>query len=81
MPIPVNTGLVIVGDTVAGRCGHRDRLERFREPEVQHLHHPVGPQLDVGRLQIAVNDALLVCDLERFRDLPRDRQCFVERHP
>jgi hypothetical protein len=34
-------------------------------------------QLDVGGLQVAMDDALLVRRLERLRDLPRNRQRFV----
>jgi hypothetical protein len=54
-------------------------FKRLREPEVEHLHNAVGAQLDVRRLQIAVDDALLVRRLERLGNLPRDWQRFVER--
>ena len=54
---------------------------RLREAEVEHLHRAVGADLDVGGLQIAMNDALLVRGFERVRDLPRDRQRFGERRP
>jgi hypothetical protein len=54
--------------------------KRFGEAEVQHLGRTVGPHLDVGRLEVAMDDALLVGRLERFRDLAGERQCFVERH-
>ena len=47
------------------------RTERLREAEVEHLHGAGGGQLDVGRLQIPMNDAALVRRLERFGDLPR----------
>ena len=46
------------------------RLQRLREPEVQHLHRAVGADLDVRGLQVAVDDALLVRGLERLGDLP-----------
>ena len=39
----------------------------------------VGAHLDVGGLEIAVDDALLVRGFERLGDLPRDRQRLVER--
>ena len=55
------------------------RIHRLREPEVQHLHRPVGADLDVGRLQIAMDDALFVRGLERLGDLLRERQGLVER--
>ena len=69
--------------------GHRRRLRqircrpslgrRLREPEVEHLDDALGRDLDVGRLQIPVDDPLLVRRVERVRDLPRDRQRLVQR--
>ena len=56
------------------------RLQRLRQPEVEHLHRAVGAHLDVGRLEIAMDDALLVRRFERLGDLPRDRQRLVERN-
>ena len=53
-------------------------VDRFGETKVEHLHRAVSPHLDVGRLQIAVDDALFMSGFERFSDLPRDRQCLVE---
>ena len=44
----------------------------LRQPEVQHLHHAVRTNLDVGGLEVAVNDAVLVRGLERLGDLPSD---------
>ena len=41
---------------------------------------PSGLHLDVRGLEIAVDDAVLVRRFERLRDLPRDRQRFVERN-
>ena len=70
------------GDRRRLRCIARRaarRFERFREAEVEHLHRAVRPHLDVGRLQIAMDDALLVRRFERFGDLLRDRQRLVER--
>ena len=40
---------------------------------------PSAPHLDVGGLEIAVDDPLLVRGFERLRDLLRDRQRLVER--
>ena len=40
---------------------------------------PSASQLDVGRLQVAMDDLLIVRGLERVGDLPRDRQGLVER--
>jgi hypothetical protein len=42
-------------------------------PEVEHLHRPITSHFDVRRLQVAVDDALLVGRLEGFSDLLRDR--------
>ena len=58
---------------VRRRRGSR-RVHRLGETEVEHLHRAVGADLDVGRLQIAMDDALLVRRLERVGDLARDRQ-------
>ena len=52
---------------------------RFREAEVEHLYRSVGPQLDIRRLEIAVDDSLLVGRFEGFGDLLRDGQRLVER--
>ena len=69
----------MVGDieSMAPDAGGSSRL---REPEVENLDGAVGCQLDVGRLQVAMHDTVLVRGLERLRDLPRDRQCFVDRN-
>jgi hypothetical protein len=45
---------------------------RSRQAEIEHLHRAVRGDLDVRRLQVAVDDALLVGGVERVRDLPRD---------
>jgi len=76
-PACVMAGVVIVGMRRERRRG--GRLQRFREAEVQHFHHAVGPHLDVGGLQIAMDDALLVRGAQRVRDLPGDRQSVVDR--
>ena len=55
------------------RATRADRLHRLRQAEVQHLHRAVGAHLDVGGLEIAVDDPLLVRRLERLGDLLRDR--------
>ena len=54
-------------------------VRKLGEAEVQDLHRPVRPNLDVGRFQVAVNDPLLVRCLERLGDLRRDGQCVLER--
>ena len=57
------------------------RVERLGETEVEDLDHAVGGQLDVRRLQVAVNDPALVRRLERLRDLPREIDRFGEGQP
>ena len=82
MPKPVSmAGLVMVGDCDPCVAARRVLLgrQRLREPEVQHLHGPVRAQLDVRRLEIAMDDALLVRGFKRVRDLFRDQQRFVDR--
>ena len=71
-------GLVIVGDcdTVVAE---RRRAPAPCEPEVEHLHGAVCAHLDVGRLQIAVDDPVLVRRFERLRDLRAMGKRLVER--
>ena len=64
--------------TFAGRRTAR-LCASLGQAEVEHLDGAVGPDLDVGRLEIAMNDALLVRGFERLGDLPRDRERLVER--
>ena len=81
MPTPVIiAGEVIVGDCDALAARGPAGSERLRQAEVQHLHRAVRPDLDVGGLQVAVDDALLVRGFERLGDLLRDRQRLVERN-
>ena len=54
--------------------------EYFREAEIQDLDVVIRGQLDVWRLQVAVDDPLLVSGLEGYRDLRGDRECFSERN-
>ena len=62
------------------RGGARGRVPGIglRQAEVEHLHVAVGCELDVRRLEVAVDDPLLVRFLERFGDLPRDGQGHVD---
>ena len=54
------------------RWPRRLRLHDLGQPEVEQLHRAVRPQLDVGGLEIAMDDALLVRRFEADGDLPRD---------
>jgi hypothetical protein len=76
-PIRLAAGLVIVGAMDAYRAR---RVEHLREPEVEHFHGAVVPDLDVGRLEVAVNDAALMSRMECLDDLPGDRKRLVEWH-
>jgi hypothetical protein len=53
------------------------RIGHLREAEVQHLHHAAGRHLDVGRLEVAVDHALVVRGLEGRRHLTGDGQRFA----
>ena len=69
---------MIVGDSdTSGDIGPA-ALHRLREPEVEHLHRTVRSNFDIGRLQVPVDDALLVRRRQRLGDLFRDRQRLVE---
>jgi hypothetical protein len=52
----------------------------FRESEIEDLDRAVRLDPDVGRLQIAVDDAFAVRFGEGIRDLIRDGQGFLEGH-
>ena len=86
-----NFGPPLTHAHLRGRGGQRDRgrlrqaqitrirLERLRQPEVQHLHHAVIFDLDVCRLEIAVDDPLLMRSFKAFRDLLGNGQRFINR--
>ncbi len=71
------------------RRGHRWRqlgvtgrylgLERLGETEVQHLDRAVRGQHHVARLEVAVDDAVVVRRLERFGDASGDAHRFLDR--
>ena len=69
-------GRIIVGPRFsgAGTAKAPYGIERLRQPEVQDLDDAIQPQLDVGRLEVAMDDALLVRGVERAGNLPRNRQ-------
>ena len=72
-------GVVIVGDCDASIDSAAPVSSAFASPKSSTFTVPSGAHLDVRRLQIAMNDALLVRRFERLGDLPGDRQRFVER--
>ena len=63
----------------AGRFRLGLRVERSGQPEVEHLDLALGGDLDVGGLEIAMDDPEGVRRLERFGDLAGDRQRLVDR--
>ena len=54
-------------------------IERLGQTEIEHLDEPVGADLDVGRFQVAVDDAAVVRRFERLGDLAGDVERLVER--
>ena len=50
------------------------------EAEVEHLHRAVASDLDVGRLEVPVDDAEVMGGLDACGDLLRDAQRLVERY-
>ena len=49
------------------------------QAKVENLHDAVRRDFDIGRFQIAVNDALFMRRLERVCHLSRNEQSFSER--
>ena len=54
-------------------------IGRLGEAEVQHLDGPSGGDLDVGWLEIAMDDALGVRGVERFGRLSSNAERFADR--
>ena len=78
-PACVIAGVVMVGDIERLRTVRpARRIHRFGQPEVQDLHRAVGSQLDVRRLQVAMDDSLLVRRFEGFSNLSRDGKGLVD---
>ena len=50
------------------------------QPEVEDLDRTVGSHLDIRRLEVAMNDALLMGRFERLGNLLRDGQRAIERN-
>ena len=71
--------IVIVGEIVTRSATRRPSGSiAFARPKSSTFTVPSGAHLDVRRLQIAVDDPLLVRRLERLGDLPGDRQRLVD---
>ena len=65
---PLRVSSVSVGRR---RSASARRDQRLGEAEVEHLDLAVGRDLDIRRLQIAMDDARLVRGVERLGNLPR----------
>ena len=70
---------VKVGEFMPSAEADAIRRQRLGETEVQHSHRAVVFHFDVGGLEIAVDDALLVRGFEGLGDLARDGQRLRER--
>lgn len=51
----------------------------FRESEIQQLYNPARGREDVRWFEVAMNDPLTVCGLERGSNLPRELQRLIRR--
>ena len=71
MPCAVSVGEFDVDPCPPAGTG---RIDGFCQSEVQYFDRAVPTNLDVGRLQIAVDDALFVRGFERVGDLPGNRK-------
>ena len=60
-------------------CRIGRRLDRLGQTEVQDFDEAVGCEADVGRLEIAVQDAQVVRRFERFRQLKGDPKRLADR--
>ena len=65
---------VIVGDSATSPRAPGAASSALASPKSSTFTMPSGRELDVGRLQVAVDDALLVRGLERLGDLPGDER-------
>ena len=63
------------------RCDRRRHPRRVGDAEVEHLHNAVDREVDVARLQIAMDDALGVRRAERRCELAPDRDDAIDRQP
>jgi hypothetical protein len=52
-------------------------FHNFRQPEIRHLHAAAAVEQDIFRLDVAVDDALVVRELQRVANLRHDRQRFA----
>ena len=66
LPIGVRGGEVSDGDAIGVRGGRLgERIRGLGQTKVEHLHRPVAADLDVGGLQVAVDEAPASCAASR----------------
>ena len=53
--------------------------QRLREAEVEDVRRPVTVHEDIRRLEVAVQDAALVCVVDRARDGDRESDASAQR--
>jgi hypothetical protein len=70
-----------LGRRIDGSLAEHLHLERPCQPEIEHLDLTTWRQLDVGRLQVAVDDAALVRRLDGRGDPSGHPQCLLHLHP
>ena len=73
------SGDVIVGELIGVGQAARAGIDRLGQTEVENLDRAVRSQLDVGRLQIPVNDAGVVRGFKRLGNLAGNGDGFVNR--
>ena len=75
---PVPARHVADGRGIGNSLAIRPDVHRLGQPEIQHLDLSFCRELDVRRLQVAVDDSLLMRVLQRFGNLSADHECFVD---
>jgi hypothetical protein len=60
------------GERLVRRGAARFRCQPLGQPEIDHLHHAIGPQHDVFRLDVAMDDPRVVRRQQCAGDLSRD---------
>ena len=79
IPACVIAGVVIVGDIDTLGDGTRRWIQRPGQPKVEHFDGAVITDFDIGGLQVAMDDPLLVRGFEGLGDLLGDGQGLGDR--
>ena len=58
---------------------HPGRFHQLRQPEVEYLHHSLAGEKDICRLDVAMNNSLLMRSLQALAHLHPNVQQFRER--